>query len=273
MFGFIAGGEARHMIRWARASLIPGILLLHALSIPTHLYGVGPTITSLSPNVGAVGASVTIAGSGFGSSQGTSTVKFNGTTATTISFWNASTIVAVVPTGATTGNTVVTVSGRASNGVLFTVVPSPVITGISPTSGPAGTSMTISGNNFGTSPGGVSFAGACCYGSTSWSDTSIVTTVPGGQTTGNVQVSASGVLSNGVFFTGYPQISDLSPNVASVGTSVTISGANFGATQGSSTVTFNGITATTITSWSQSSIIAVVPPGATTGNVVLTVNG
>jgi len=73
-----------------------------------------PSITSLSPNSGAVGASVTITGSNFGSTQGTSTVKFNGTAATS---WSATSIVATVPTGATTGNVVVTVSGHASNGV------------------------------------------------------------------------------------------------------------------------------------------------------------
>jgi len=40
---------------------------------------------------------------------------------------------------------------------------------------------------------------------------------------------------------------------------------------GSSAVTFNGIVATSITSWNSSSIVAVVPSGATTGNVVVTV--
>jgi len=53
---------------------------------------------------------------------------------------------------------------------------------------------------------------------------------------------------------------------------VTITGTNFGATQGASTVTFNG-TAATVTSWSATSIVAPVPNGATTGNVVVTVGG
>ncbi|MFA6571574.1 MAG: FISUMP domain-containing protein, partial [Bacteroidota bacterium] len=48
-------------------------------------------------------------------------VAFNGTNATSIVSWNATQIVAVVPTGATTGNVVVTVSGHASNGSNFTV--------------------------------------------------------------------------------------------------------------------------------------------------------
>jgi hypothetical protein len=69
-----------------------------------------------------------------------------------------------------------------------------------------------------------------------------------------------------------PSISSLSPTSGPVGTSVTIAGANFGATQGSSTVTFNG-TAATPTSWSATSIAVAAPTGATTGNVVVTVRG
>jgi hypothetical protein len=79
-----------------------------------------PTITSLSPNSGALGTSVTITGTNFGSTQGTSTVTFNGTTATPTS-WTTTSIVAPVPSGATTGNVVVNVGGTASNGVNFTV--------------------------------------------------------------------------------------------------------------------------------------------------------
>src|SRR5260370_38533461 len=69
-----------------------------------------------------------------------------------------------------------------------------------------------------------------------------------------------------------PSIARLNPVSGVVGTAVTISGANFGATQGTSTVTFNGIAAT-VTSWSSTSIVAPVPVGATTGNVVVTVGG
>src|SRR5207249_184917 len=95
-----------------------------------------PSITSLSPTSGAVGTPVTISGANFGATQGASTVKFNGTTATATS-WSATRIVAPVPTGATTGNVIVTVGGAASNGVSFTlqtdtVAPS-VPTGLSAT--------------------------------------------------------------------------------------------------------------------------------------------
>jgi hypothetical protein len=75
----------------------------------------------------------------------------------------------------------------------------------------------------------------------------------------------------GALFAASPSITSLSPTSGKVGTSVTITGANFGSTP--STVTFNGTPATTISSWTPTSIKAVVPSGATTGKVVVTVGG
>ncbi len=66
-----------------------------------------------------------------------------------------------------------------------------------------------------------------------------------------------------------PSITSLNPTSGVVGTSVTIAGVNFGATQGTSTLTPNG-TPGTPTSWSATSIVAPVPAGATTGNAVVT---
>jgi regulation of enolase protein 1 (concanavalin A-like superfamily) len=79
-----------------------------------------PTILGLSPVSGNIGTSVTITGSNFGSSRGTSTLRFNGTDAAPTT-WNAGSIVAPVPAGATTGPVIVTVNGVASNSVTFSV--------------------------------------------------------------------------------------------------------------------------------------------------------
>ena len=69
-----------------------------------------------------------------------------------------------------------------------------------------------------------------------------------------------------------PQITSLSPSEGSVGTSVTIWGYGFGNSQTpTSKVTFNGISATVAT-WSDSQIVVTVPPGATAGNVIVTVS-
>jgi IPT/TIG domain-containing protein len=79
-----------------------------------------PTLSILTPTSGPVGTSVTLTGANFGASQGTSTVTFNGTLATPSS-WSPSSLVVSVPNGAMTGNVVVTVGGRASNGLNFAV--------------------------------------------------------------------------------------------------------------------------------------------------------
>src|SRR5882762_8279058 len=133
-----------------KPTLILVILLLSVFALGAQ--GASPTITTLSPTSGAVGASVTITGTNFGSTKGSSTVKFNGTTANTTT-WGSTSITATVPTGATTGNVVVTVSNRASNGVSFTVVPAPSITSLSITTGAVGAAVTITGTNFGSSQG------------------------------------------------------------------------------------------------------------------------
>ena len=235
----------------------------------------GPTITSLSPFSGPAGTSVTITGTNFGTSQGTSAVTFSGTAATPTS-WNNTSIIAPVPAGATTGNVVVTVGGVTSNAIAFIVSTPPSITSLNPTSGAAGTSITIAGTNFGATQGTstVTFNGTAAT-PTNWSATSIVVPVPAGAITGNVVVTVAGMASNGVNFTvppPPPSISGLSPSTGAIGSFVTISGANFGASQGTSTVTFNGISSTP-TSWSASSVIAPVPVGAATGNVIVTVGG
>jgi len=253
-----------------------GTMTSNAATLTVNPAAVAPSITSLNPMSGLVGTSVTISGTNFGATQGSSTVKFNGISAVPTS-WSASSIVAPVPVSATTGNVVVTVGGMASNGVSFTVtVPAPSITSLNPTSGVLGTSVTITGANFGASQGTstVSFNGIGAA-PTSWSATSIVAPVPAGATTGNVVVTVGGVASNGVGFTVTapgPSITSLNPSSGLAGASVTVTGANFGATQGTSTVKFNGISAPP-TSWSATSIVAAVPTGATTGNVVVTVGG
>src|SRR5258708_28956597 len=106
------------------------------------------SIASLSPTSGAVGTAVTIAGANFGATQGTSTARFNGTAATPTT-WSATSIVVPVPAGASTGSVVVTVGGLASNGVTFTVVPTPSVTSLAPATGLVATSVTITATNLG----------------------------------------------------------------------------------------------------------------------------
>ena len=56
-----------------------------------------------------------------------------------------------------------------------------------------------------------------------------------------------------------PLVTGVSPTLGTAGTSVTISGVSFDATQGTSTITFNGLAAASVTSWSSTQIVATVP--------------
>jgi hypothetical protein len=64
-----------------------------------------------------------------------------------------------------------------------------------------------------------------------------------------------------------PMITSIEPESGTVGTIVIISGSYFGSSEG--TVTFNGIEAREIISWTDTEIVTRVPPGATTGPVVV----
>lgn len=100
-------------------------------SSPSTFYSVGaatqsgsgsvPTITDWSPTSGPVGTTVTLTGTNFGSTPGTSTVMFGSVGATPIS-WSSTSITVAVPSGAATSNIVVNVGGTNSNGAQFTVV-------------------------------------------------------------------------------------------------------------------------------------------------------
>jgi hypothetical protein len=66
------------------------------------------------------------------------------------------------------------------------------------------------------------------------------------------------------------KILGIDPPAAPVGETVRVRGVGFGATKGSSTITFNDVLASP-TSWSDTLIVTQVPVGTTDGNVVVTV--
>lgn len=81
----------------------------------------GPTISAINPTSGASGSSVTISGSRFGTSQGSSSVNF-GSTAAAVSSWSDNSISASVPNlPAGSVNVTVSADGIASNAAAFTV--------------------------------------------------------------------------------------------------------------------------------------------------------
>ncbi|MGB7924488.1 MAG: carboxypeptidase regulatory-like domain-containing protein [Pyrinomonadaceae bacterium] len=149
------------------------------------------------------------------------------------------------------------------------------ISGVSPSAGAVGTVVTVTGTNFGATQGTgtITFNGVTAS-PLSWSASSIVVPVPMGALTGPVVVTTGGLASDGFAFIvdGSPYITALLPAFGPVGTSVTIDGLNFGTSQGSSTIKFNGVGASA-SSWGVNRLIVTVPSGITTGPVKVAVGG
>jgi|GEM_PF-1210249 len=226
-----------------------------------------PTISSISPSSGVPGTQVTINGTNFGATQGSGQVWLGSTYAGSIVSWSATQIVATVASNASSGVAQVQQSGVWGNQVTFTVT-SPTITSISPTTARAGDSITITGTNFGSTQGtGQVWLGSKLAGSyVSWTNTQIVATVASGATSGVAQVKQSGVWGNQIALTVItPVISSVSPTTARAGDSITITGTGFGSTQGSGQVWLGSKLAGSITSWSDTSIVATVASGSVTG--------
>jgi large repetitive protein len=219
-----------------------------------------PTITSLTPDNGPAGTSVTITGTTF---VGVSSVKFNGLAAAA-STLNATTIKATVPAGATTGPvTVTTPGGTATSPSPFTV--GPKITSFSPASGPTGATVTINGNGFHGTPT-VTFSGLASPSVTGVTPTSLKAVVPNGATTGQVQVTTGdGAGTSATNFSVTFSVTGFAPPSGAVGDAVTITGVGFLKVTG---VKFGDVIANgSIDSDTQLSV--TVPAGATSGPIVV----
>ena len=106
-------------------------------------------VVQASPSSGAVGTSVQIFGTGFGTSANTS-VSFNGVAAAPTAV-TATSITVTVPSGVTSGPITVTApGGTAATAANFTVgAPQvPVIASLSATTSAPGAALTINGSNF-----------------------------------------------------------------------------------------------------------------------------
>ncbi len=162
------------------------------------------------------------------------------------------------------------------------IAPPPHIASVQPDSAFAGDTLKIVGTDFGASNASsiVLIGGANADTIYLWSSTEIHLKIPAFAVTGNVTVTVGGVASNAVTFkvrgtvaATAPHIASVQPDSAFTGDTLKIVGTDFGATQGSSTVTVGGKNADTIYNWSATEIRLKIPAAAATGNVILTVGG
>ena len=237
--------------------------------------GPAPTITSFSPTSAPVGTLITVNGTNFTTSA---VVKFNGVTGTSFVYKSPTKVKAKVPAGATTGPISVTTTDGTGTSATNFVVPSsglPTITSFSPSSGPVGTSVTISGTLF-TGTTDVKFNGLSVGAGnfTVDNDGQITATVPAGATDGPITVVAPGgsPISAASFQVTSgsgpaPTITSFSPTSGPVGTLITVNGTNFTT---SAVVKFNGVTGTSFVYKSPTKVKAKVPAGATTGPISVT---
>jgi hypothetical protein len=162
-----------------------------------------PTISGISPASGTEGTAVTITGTNFKTTASANTVKFNGLLAT-VNTATTTTLQVIAPVGGTTGVLSVSTTDGAVNGPSFTYIPlpAPTISGISPNTGAAGITVTITGSNFKPTPtdNTVKFNGVAATVSSA-TGTQLVVAAPASGTTGAVTVTTSTGNATGPVFT------------------------------------------------------------------------
>lgn len=236
-----------------------------------------PAVASVAPTSGpgTGGTIVTITGTNL---QSATAVTFGATAATAYTVNSPTQITATSPAGTGTVDVRVTTAGGTSSVVVadqFTYIPTPTVTSISPTTGPAagGTTVTITGTNF-TGVTAVSFGGTAAASFSFLSATQITATSPAGTGTVDIKVTTAGGTSAATpadqfTYIAPPAVTSISPTSGPLagGTSVTITGTSF---TGATAVTFGATPATSFTVNSGTSITATAPAGTGTVDIRVT---
>ena len=215
-----------------------------------------PSISNFTPKNAASGDTVTISGTNF---TGATTVKFGGSAVSSFNVINATTILAVIGTGATGDVSVSTPGGNATKAGFVFLAP-PTITQFTPTAAKSGEMVTISGANF-TNVSAVKFGGVNANSFTVISD-NLITAVVAGGTSGDITVvTPNGNASlAGFTFLKTIKIKSFSPDSAKTNDTITIIGDNF---SGIIAVTFGGSNAASFTILNDTMILATVGAGST----------
>ena len=237
-----------------------------------------PYLGRVSPTRLKPGDRLTLTGANFGQAlRGTAYVLFTPNVRPASSdyqSWSDGRIVVEVPGQAESGDVKVVTSQGSSGTRRIEVekVEVPRITSVSPTRARYNQTLTIRGTGFGASRGAgkvVFFGGTepTSYQYLSWSDTRIQVRVPTGARTGNLQVVTSkGTVRHRLTVTS-PWVRSLSPRSGRANTLVTVSGTNFGASRGNSSVRIGSTVITSYSSWSNTSVRFRIPVNARSGHL------
>jgi hypothetical protein len=249
-----------------------------------------PVVTGISPTKGPIqgSTSVTITGSRF---TGTTAVNFGRAAAVQMAVLSDTQIQATSPSEDAAGQAVVDVTVISSAGVSatsaadqFTYLPTPVISGITPNSGPetGGTNVTINGSGF-TDVTAVNFGAIAATSFGFVSDTQVTATspahtiTPGTPNGVDITISTPG----GQSAAGTPDAFTylLPPSILEIEPRVGPSSGNFqviligGAFTSATAVNFGPAPATSFKVESDREIIALAPPGQGTVDITVTTPG
>jgi uncharacterized repeat protein (TIGR01451 family) len=228
-----------------------------------------PVLTNVSTMSGRAGTNVVIKGNNF---TGALSVQFGGVLAPSFTVVDNQTINATAPVGVADG--VIRVNapgGSAQTTTNFVVLPT--ILGFSPTFGPVGIKVEVSGANFTAGTPVVKFNGvpAPTPHATNIAFGQVTVTVPAGATSGPLTVTTTNGshTSAGLFYLP-PVITSASPLIGSAGTIVLITGQNF---TNASAVEFGGKPAQTFTVSNNAAIYAVASADVSSGKITVTTPG
>jgi hypothetical protein len=227
-----------------------------------------PVVTQLTPSsLSTAGGVVTLAGNTFGKTTGS--VKVGTLTCAPMS-WGNTLITCTVPPGVGANLTASVTSAVSQTGSLANAFSfaAPVINGVSPSRvGTAGgTSVTLSGNNFGPSGAQVTVSATTATVTTSGQTSLVITTPPGEGAAEVLTVTAGGQTATASLGRFAPVITGIMPTVVpSAGTSLTLSGTDFGVSTPSVTV---GGSNCPVSSHSHTQVVCT-SPGASTAQVSL----
>src|SRR3954452_7114939 len=220
---------------------LPAVVALLVFAGPAAASSTPPVITALSPESGAVGSTLTIKGSSF---SGATDVHFvGGDVHASPTVLSGAKVTVTVPAGARTGPVELTTprGGTARRPPSFVVVGGPpAITGIDPTSGVGGTTLTVTGSGLANAIS-VTIGGApATVTSIDPGGTRLTAVVPSPAPSGKVVVTTplGSATSTQTFTATSPTgIDSFSPTSGAPGTVVTITGPNLGS---ASEVRFSG---------------------------------
>ncbi|WP_212003629.1 IPT/TIG domain-containing protein [Chitinophaga sp. HK235] len=224
-------------------------------------------ISAIKPVRGGAGTKVTITGTGFSTDVTGNLVAFNGQQAMVESA-TATTMVVTVPDNVKTGPVSLTVNGQKTAGPVFTQVPPPSITTIAPLSGPVGSVITITGENFSElmEEDTVTINGKAVT-ILDASARQLVLNVPAGTTTGPLKIVVNGQQVNGPAYTVQALgIIRLVPDNGLAGSIITVKGTGFDPTPANNRVTLNGMSIT-VSAATDSTLTVTMPTGISTGNL------